>query len=309
MQSLTLCGSGRVKRSWRGKGLAGWLSVSIRLWSFVTPFHSVPPLKPARTRRDRSSRPRCSFVACLTSIRPTFKVESTFHLPPWELELPLPSFSPLHCLRTISRHQRRSVAKLRLQSALPPGLVNWSGNSSRHCHSNSVKQIFFGITFVQTLGQLELQYFAQTKDSLFCFKLHSKEITDLTQNPYMPLFPQQFTSYALVPFSFLFGLSTRPDAPVAVPHRLLYCMSCDRPRAMRACHFLQYISDVHNLALFPATFILPILGIAEKKCVDSPLTGQLNVCLEECRGWSAVRFLIICQPSFLPGRVAREMLK
>lgn len=29
----------------------------------------------------------------------------------------LPAFSPLHCLQSISRHQRRSVAKLRLQSA------------------------------------------------------------------------------------------------------------------------------------------------------------------------------------------------
>ena len=110
--------AGEAELEREGAG-SGWLSVSIELRPFVTPFHSVPPLKPSHDRNSPTDA---------TSVLPTFKAKSTFHLPPWELELlppslPAPSpplpFSPLHCLRSISRHQRRSVAKLRLQSARP----------------------------------------------------------------------------------------------------------------------------------------------------------------------------------------------
>ena len=106
--------AGEAELEREGAG-SGWLSVSIELRPFVTPFHSVPPLKPSH---DRNSP---------TDVRPSFRHSKRSRhficlhgnwncpLPP---SPPLP-FSPLHCLRSISRHQRRSVAKLRLQSARP----------------------------------------------------------------------------------------------------------------------------------------------------------------------------------------------
>ena len=118
-------------RTLEGKGLCRcWhggreLSVSIKLRPFVTPFHSVPPLKPSLLPSPHTTETGClpSSLPPL-SLLPTFKVESTFHLPPRELELPVATPLPLalDCLRPISRRGskavgRTTVAKLRLQSA------------------------------------------------------------------------------------------------------------------------------------------------------------------------------------------------
>ena len=175
---------------------------------FVTPFHSVPPLKPSHDRNsptdvrvrpsDIQSEVDISFASMGIGIAPS--------LPP-----PLP-FSPLHCLRSISRHQRRSVGR---QIA------------ATKCPLAPTRPRKIG---VEVAAGIAVQ----------------NEITDLSLS--RSFLPHRVTCMLCplrvsVPHSFPAFLSARPDAPHriagAAAHGPPYCMSFDRlARSRHACHFL-----------------------------------------------------------------------
>ena len=95
------CGIDRTESTllaehWKGRGLCRWhggreLSVSIKLRPFVTPFHSVPPLKPSLPPLTRQKQPSPS----LSSRHSKWSRHFICLHGNWNCQLPPLSLSPL----------------------------------------------------------------------------------------------------------------------------------------------------------------------------------------------------------------------